>query len=418
MINRFKNVYAEFPLRFWVLVLAGFIDVIGSTLIFPFFALYITHKFGVGMTQAGVLLGIFSISGLAGSMIGGALTDKFGRRGLMLFGLVFSAISSVAMGVVGELNLFYGLAVIVGLLSNAAGPARQAMVADLLPEGKREEGFGILRVVANISWIIGPTIGGFLAARSYLLLFILDAIMSSITALIIYKLIPETKPVIAQDKPQESLLETVAGYRLIIRDTAYIAFLVISILMTIVYQQLYSTLSVYLRDVHAVPTQGYGFLLSMNAGLVVLLQFWVTRNTKRFSPMLMMAVGTGFYMIGFTMYGFVTAYIMFLIAMLIITVGEMIVVPVSQALAARFAPEDMRGRYMAFFGLSFAIPQTIGPWAAGLILDNYNPNWVWYGGGILCAIALAGYYALHLKLSKQPRFAPASEAKQPGLVSS
>ena len=65
-------------------------------------------------------------------------------------------------------------------------------------------------------------------------------------------------------------METVVGYRLVIRDTAFIAYLVVSMLMIIVYQQLYSTLSVYLRDVHGVPTQGYGLLLSLNAGLVVL----------------------------------------------------------------------------------------------------------------------------------------------------
>jgi MFS family permease len=389
-----------------MLVLASFIDVIGSTLIFPFFALYITQKFGVGMTQAGVLLGIFSISGLVGSIIGGALTDKFGRRGIMLFGLVFSGFSSITMGLVGKLYVFYGLAVVVGLLSNIAGPARQAMVADLLPETQRSEGFGILRVAANISWIIGPSIGGFLASKSYLLLFVLDAILSLITAIIIYKLIPETKPETLEEKEQVSLLETVVGYRLVIRDTAFIAYLVVSMLMIIVYQQLYSTLSVYLRDVHGVPTQGYGLLLSLNAGLVVLTQFWITRRLKRFSPMLMMALGTGFYMIGFTMYGFVTVYLQFVIAMLIITVGEMIVVPVGQALAACFAPEDMRGRYMAFYGLSFAVPQTVGPWTAGMILDNYNPNWVWYGGGILCAVAVVGFYILYIKLKAHPSFAP------------
>jgi len=122
--------------------------------------------------------------------------------------------------------------------------------------------------------------------------------------------------------------------------------------------------------------------------------------------MLMMALGTGLNLIGFTMYGFVTVYLQFVIAMLIITVGEMIVVPVGKALAACFAPEDMRGRSMALYGLSFAVPQTVGPWAAGMILDNYNPNWVWYGGGIPCAVAVVGFYILYIKLKAHPSFAP------------
>jgi MFS family permease len=97
----------------------------------------------------------------------------------------------------------------------------------------------------------------------------------------------------------------------------------------------------------------------------------------------------------------------------IITIGEMIVVPTSQALAANFAPEEMRGRYMAVFGLSWALPATIGPGAAGYIIDNFNPNLLWYLGGALCAVSVLAYYALHLRLSKRPEFAPAKEETQP-----
>jgi MFS family permease len=175
--------------------------------------------------------------------------------------------------------------------------------------------------------------------------------------------------------------------------------------MLIVYQQLYNTLSVYLRDVHGIPTQGYGMMMSINALTVVVLQFWVTRRTSAYPPLLMMALGTGFYLVGFTMYGFVSGYILFTLAMVIITFGEMIVVPVGQALAARFAPEAMRGRYMAFFSLSWTFPATIGPLAAGLIMDNYDPNWVWYAGGILCAVSIVGFLILHRTTGR--RLAPA-----------
>ena len=87
MFTRLQKIYEEFPRLFWVIVGVRFVDGIGGTLLFPFFALYITQKFNVGMTQAGILLGISSLFGLVGSMFGGALTDKFGRKQLILFGL-------------------------------------------------------------------------------------------------------------------------------------------------------------------------------------------------------------------------------------------------------------------------------------------------------------------------------------------
>ena len=99
MFTKLTKIYHEYPRQFWIVVLVSFIDRIGGTLLFPFFSLYITQKFGVGMTQAGIILGMFSAFGLVGSMVGGALTDRFGRRRLILFGLVFSALSSLSLGI-------------------------------------------------------------------------------------------------------------------------------------------------------------------------------------------------------------------------------------------------------------------------------------------------------------------------------
>ncbi|MCK5315818.1 MAG: MFS transporter [Anaerolineales bacterium] len=412
MLNKFKSTYNEFPPRFWILVVASFVDRVGGTLIFPFFALYITQKFNVGMTQAGVLIGIFSFSGLIGNMLGGALTDRFGRRVMVLFGLVFSALSSVAMGLVNQLYVFYILAVIVGFLSDIAGPAWQAMIADILPEEKRAEGFGILRVVGNMAWIVGPSIGGLMAARSYLMLFVMDAVSSLITAAIIYRMIPETMPKAAEEGGTASMLATLAGYRKVLTDRLYMAYIIVSMLMLVVYIQLYNTLSVYLRDVHGVSPQGYGFLLTMSAVTVILFQFWVTRRVKIYPPFLMMALGAAFYLVGFSMYGFVSAYALFVAAVVLITVGEMIVMPVGQALAANFAPEDMRGRYLALFSLAWALPATVGPGVAGLILDNFNPNWVWYASGMLCFLAVVGFLALNqatrARLTSKPPKEPAA----------
>jgi MFS family permease len=337
------------------------------------------------------------------------LTDKFGRKQLILFGLVFSAISTLTFGLVTEISILYPLIIIVGLLSNISQPAHEAMIADILPEEKRQEGFGILRVVMNFSWIIGPTIGGFLASINFFYLFVIDSIMCLIVAIIIYRTIPETKPEPHAHEKSESFLKTVVGYRFVLRDTAFMSFMIANIIMMTVYLQMYNSLSVYLRDNHGINPQGYGFLMTTSAITVILFQLWLTRNIKHQPPFLLMAFGTIFYMIGFTLFGIVTTFVLFALNIVIITIGEMIVVPTSQALIAGFAPETMRGRYMAVAGLSWAIPATIGPGAAGYILDNYNPNLLWYIGGALCGLSVIAYYLLHLRLGARPEFSPANE---------
>ena len=97
--------------------------------------------------------------------------------------------------------------------------------------------------------------------------------------------------------------------------------------------------------------------------MVVLFQFPITRWIERYRPLLVMTAGTLLYAVGFALYGFTSLYFMFLVAMVIITIGEMFVSPVGQAIVTRLAPEDMRGRYMAVFGFSWMVPYAIGPYA-------------------------------------------------------
>jgi len=395
MFKKIKRAYKEYPNPFKVLTLATFIDTLGRFLLFPFFAIYITEHFNVGLIQVGLLFSIFSAGNIFGGVIGGALADKYGRRKIILFGLIVSGISSISMGLVNDLYVFYILASVLGLLGNFGGPARQAMVSDLLPKEKRAEGFGILRVALNVSAVIGPILGGLLATRSYMFLFIADAVSSIITGIIVYLVIPETKPQRQDNKPEETVFKTIIGYKEVLKDSLFVLFLAISAITVIVYMQLNSTLSVFLWEVHSFPVQTFGWLLSMNAAMVVFLQFWITKKLSKYAPMKMMALGTLFYMIGFGMYGFVSEPYMFFVAMAILTIGEMITIPISQSAAALFAPEDKRGRYMAVFGLHWAIPNLFAVILAGLVSVILGPNWVWYLAGILCLIAALGFWALH-----------------------
>lgn len=405
-LEKAKSIYHEYPQIFWNLIAITFIDSIGGAMLFPFFALYLTKKFEIGMAQVGVIFAAFSVSSFVGSMLGGAVTDRYGRKGIIVFGLIASSMSSLAMGLVNVFELFFMLAFIVGLLANSAGPARRAMIADILPEEKRAQGYGIFHVAYNVSFAMGPAIGGFLVTKSYLMLFVTDAVISLITAGLVLRFLPETKPESSPGTPEESMAGSIKGYFRVFRDGVFMLFLGTSILLNLTYNNLDTTLGVFLRDTHSVPEAGYGWLLSLNAAMVVLFQFPITRRIEKQKPLVMMAVGTALVSLGFVMYGFVSVYTLFVLAMVILTIGEMIFSPVSQALVAKFAPEEMRGRYMAVFGLTGTVSFAIGPYLGGLVLDNYDPRWLWYIAGVVGVLAVIGFLGLHrqveVKESKVP----------------
>ena len=401
-MNRVLQLYREYPRTFWMMIAVNFVDRLGTSLLFPFFALYLTKKFDVGMTQVGGLFAIFFISGFLGSFPGGALTDRFGRKGIIIFSLIATSFSTLLMGFVNEFQFFLLVAFISGIFTDVGGPAYEAVFMDVLPPEKRTSGFGIRRVAFNLAIVIGPVIGGFIAARSYLALFVIDAIVSAIVALMVFFMIPETKPTSPEEKEQESTVETFRGYLQVLRDRKFMAFTVVCLLTWFVYMNMNTTLGVFLRDQHGVPEAGFGWIISINAIMVVLFQFSITRRIEKNPPMLMMAVGSLFVAIGLFLYGVVSTFLLFVLAMVILTVGEMVTIPIANAVVASFAPEEMRGRYSFVYGNSWGISFAVGPYLAGLVLDNYNPNLLWYACGIIGMIAVLGFLALHRTLQTKP----------------
>jgi len=395
LLARIKKVYNEYPRTFWIYNIIVFIDRLGGFMLYPFFALYLTQKFEIGMSTVGILFAVFSISGMVGSALGGALTDRMGRKVVIVASLILSSLSALGMGLAPTMGIFVAVVVVVGTLSSIGHPAHEAVVADLLPPDKRAEGYGIIRVVFNIAVIIAPPIAGLLIANSYLTLFIVDAIISLISVAIVILALPETKPQASAHAKPETMKQTFAGYGRVFKDTPFVAFIGVTVMMTLVYMNMNSTLGVYMRDQHSMPEINFGALLSLNAVIVVLLQFWVARRLEKYKPMLMMAAGSLLYAIGFAMYGVVSGIALFALAMIIITIGEMIVSPFQQSVVASFAPEDMRGRYMAVSSLSWSVAFTIGPYFAGLILDSANPDMLWLLCGGIGILATLGFVALN-----------------------
>jgi MFS family permease len=400
---------AEYPRGFWMLMGIDFINFLGNNLIFPFFALFISKKFDASMTEVGLLFTFFTIAGFIGSTIGGAMTDRFGRKSMLIFNLVTSALFNLAMGLSPSLYFCYGIALVGGIISSAGGPAGMAMIADLVPEKKRAGAFGIFRVVFNTAVAIGVAVGGLVATHSYLALFISDALISSICAVLVYFFLQETKPEVKPGQPKESLGTTFIGYLDVLKDKAYMTFLGAAFLCWVVAQNFSTTLGVFLRDVKGIPETGYGMLISMNAVMVILFQIPLTRRIEKFRPMVMMAIGSALFAIGYLSFGFTNSYGLYAVAMVIITIGELIFEPVRQALTTSFAPEQMRGRYLAIEGHSISIAYAVGPLLAGRVFDAGTPVRLWYAAGILGAISTLVFLVLARKTDATRTAIPMTE---------
>jgi MFS family permease len=399
LIQRARGTIAEFPSQFWILFGGMLVNAAGSSLIFPFFTLYVRQRFGVSMATIGVAIGAMAAVGLISGALGGALADRFGRKMLMVGGLILAGVASFTMGVVDSLAAFVAVAVFINFILPLSRPASEAMVADLVEPEKRARAYGLMRVAFNLGVAIGPAVGGFLAESSYFTLFVGDAITSLIFAFIILFFIAETKPEVAE----EERAAHGAGYGPLLRDTPFLAFSLISVAVVIVYAQMNSTWPVFMKENYGITERQYGLMMSLNAAMVVLFQLPITSFTERYARTTMLALAAVLYGIGFGLVGFVSTALLFALAIAIWTVGEMVHVPVSQAYVADVAPEDMRGRYMGAAGLTWGVGWSLGPLLAGLMMDLGDPHYVWYGCLILGLIAAVAFLWLGRWQSKSQR---------------
>lgn len=386
--KRARATYMEFPKVFWVLVLGTFIDMFGRSSVQLFLVLFFTKRFGIELSQAGVLLLLFTFSAMIGRTLGGALTDRLGRRKMIAFGIIASALSSLVIPFVPSLTMMYPVIALSGLVASIGGPARFSALADLLPQDQQKEGFGIMRVAVNLAWISGPILGGFLFDVSAMSVFLLDAITSLIVAWLVLRGVPESAPhLMGQSAPRPSLALTFRGYANVLRNGRFMLFLIPMFLLALAYRQSFGTLSVFLRDIHLAPAWYLGVLFSFDGFLVVFFQMWIIRKTRKRNPKYVLSFGAILYALGLALFGFVSGLVFFLAAKLLIVFGEMLYDPVVTAESFAYAPEQMRGRYSAVRALARSSAIALAPILGGFVMESLSPFLTWYLAGALAFAA-------------------------------
>ncbi|MFQ5343179.1 MAG: MDR family MFS transporter [Anaerolineae bacterium] len=401
MIARIRNTYTSFDPQFWVLFAGTLINAVGFSFIFPFITLYLTGQLGLTLTTVGALITLNSASGIVAQIVGGSLADRLGRKLMMAFSTLGSSLLIAGLGAVHTLPTVAGVVLLMGFINPLFQPASQAMIADLVGPDRRAEAYGLLRVANNLGVVIGPSVGGFVAARSYLALFLVAAVSGLVYFVILVLFIRETKPDLpapAVDAPDAKHDE---GYRQVLRDRPLLVFCIAMALIVAVNAQLWTVFPVYMKSQFGIPENRYGLLMAMNATMVVTLQFAITRFTSRFPHAEMMALGAVLYTIGIGSVGWSSSYWHFASNVMIATLGEMVLYPTAAAFVADLAPPHLRGRYMGAQGLAGGVGFGIGPLLGGALADRLGAAQAWPLMLLVGLVSAAGFLRLR-KVQRTP----------------
>jgi len=403
-MTNFKTLYNRYPHQYWLMILGIVISTAGGSMVWPFMLIYAGGKLGLPLSAVASLISINAGVGLFASFLAGTLADRIGRKAVMVVSL---AMIGVAYFFLVQAETFLQFALLMGLVG-LSNPMYQvgadAMLADMIPPEQRTDAYAINRIANNAAFGIGPAIGGFLASTSYNLAFY-GAAIGFITYSVIWfffaretldKTISEkSTSALAGQTPAESDAAQSDGYLRIFKDKRYMAFVALIAIGLTAPSILWILMPVYAKTNFGIPEALYGWIPTTNAFMCVFIQYAVTNVTRKHSTLPVVGVGMLIYAIGTGSVALMTGFWGFWLSMVILTFGELTIVPTASKYVADISPADLRGRYMSLYWFGWGLSRTVAPLIGGFLNDNISPRAIWIGGLLIGLTSTFGLFFLN-----------------------
>ena len=392
-MHRVSSIFRRYPFQFWLMLMGLVISTTGTTMVWPFLTIYASEKLLLPLAAVTSLMTFNSVSGFVSSVIAGSLVDRFGRKGMMVIGLFGMAIVYLGYMPAREFWQFALLMLLSGSFNPLYRVGTDAIVADMIEPENRTQAYSLVRMGRNVGVALGPILGGLVLSRSYNIGFITASIALTFFGLLTIFFLKET---LQRDpnRHHDSLRDQLRVISEALRNKAFSRMVGSFTLMEICATLMWVVLAVYIKQNYGIGEAQYSWIPTTNALMVIFLQVLITRLTQKHSPTSVMPVGAAFYAVAMLLVALSGNFWGFLLAMIIMTFGELITAPTATAYVANLAPADQRGRYLGFFGLAWYVALSIGPMGAGFLSDNISIHAPWFAGAIVGVISVLSFLSL------------------------
>jgi MFS family permease len=391
--NRLKALYNEYPRQYWLMITGIVLATAGGSMIWPFLLIYASGKLDLPLSTVATLISINAGTGLISSLIAGSLADKVGRKVVMNFSLTMTGLAYFLLMRAETYSQFVGLMIMIGLSNPLYQVGADAMLADMVPSEKRTDAYAINRIANNAAFALGPAIGGFLATRSYDLAFYCAGTGFISYSVLLFFLARET---LNKSTENASIANSqTEGYRRVLQDKNYMAFVGMISLGLIAPTMLWILMPVYAKTNFGIPEALYGWIPTTNALMCVFVQYSVTSITRQHRTLPVLGVGMLIYALGAGSVALMSGFWGFWLSMVILTFGELTLVPTASKYVADLAPADLRGRYMSIHWLGWGLARTLAPIIGGFLNDNIAPRAIWIAGLLIGLTSTLGIFLLN-----------------------
>ncbi|MFE5513459.1 MDR family MFS transporter [Streptomyces sp. NPDC056529] len=384
-----RETVSGLPPGFWWLWLSTLVNRTGA-FVLTFLSLYLTLELGHSAWFAGLVVALHGLGGVAGSPLGGVLTDRWGRRPTMVTMHLAGAACAAALAVVTSA---WGIAVVVllmGVAMQAVRPPINATIADMVPAHDVRRAYALNYWALNLGFAVAAIGGGAAAFLGYRTLFVVDAAATVLCAVIVFLRLPETRPERQPREEGKPAAEEKVSTLTVLRDAPFRTLVLLNLLVCLVFTAPWIGLPLTMADQGLSPSS-YGVVIAVNGVVIVGFQLLVNKLTDKRSPVLLLALSSLLFGLGTGATALAGSSVAFAATVVVWTVGEMIHVPTNAAATARLAPEHARGRYQGVMGISWAVAGFVAPILAGAIVDGPGPGVLWAATAVIGVLAAAGY---------------------------
>lgn len=415
-LRNMTNLTHKYPREAQLFILASFVNSTGSAFMWPLTTLYVHNVLHRSIGDAGFVLMLQSLAGIAGQFFGGAMFLRFGAKRLIVASLVLVAFAQLLVPFTSDWTVYMVTMSFIGFLNAITMPAIQAFIGFRWKETRREL-FNVVYVGNNVGTAVGTALGGILAAYSFSLTFLMNSISTFIFAIFFYWFMRHLQEAQTSDEPvgKSSSIpahpSTTSTWRLLASYKLYL-FLALGSAFVMFGNSVWGTAVAAHIDHEGMSIAAYSFLWTIN-GVVIFAGQPVTSLIKRTiaqSLTAQLTASASCYAIGFAfMLFFHQNYMAFVIGMIISTFGEMLKAPTIPAYITENAGEHAPF-YLGVVGAMGSVGRLFGPLLLGSMYDT---------GGIVpvlmvatgAAVLAAFLYKVHARLhAVRVRTAEASAA--------
>lgn len=398
LFNHWRASYQGIPRVIWYISIVSLVNRCGAFVI-SFLAIYMTKHLGFPLEQAGYVMTCFGVGALSGAFIGGKLTDRIGYYPIQFTSLLLNGIILLLMMLVRDIWLM-GLAVYaMSFSSEVFRPANSVAMARHCEPNTRTRSISLYRMAVNLGWTLAPALGGMLVAFGWEWLFWVDGLTCIAAAITLLWLVPP-KVKSADDDTQDKVFPpvSISPYR----DSNFLYFVGLSMMGAVVFMQILWTIPLFWEKEYAWPEAQIGRMLALNGLLVFCVEMpFVHRLEGRAPALRYVRFGLVLYAISYAACLLPAGWAPALIFTVMISFGEMFVMPFSSNFVFGRSEGSKQGQYMALYTMAYSVANIIAPFLGTQVIAAWGYHTLWYILTGLALFTLAGFLLLEKRMDER-----------------